>query len=231
MSVRIEEIKKFVCSAQKSGAVYCAGCAGMERKRMRLYLVRHGETDWNIASRIQGQTDIALNEKGRQQAEEFAAAISEQGYQIDCIYTSFKQRAHETAEIIGEALGIKPKVQPGLEEICLGKWEGYTWKQVRELFGEEYQMWRDNRRYQQPPSGESYQQLLNRLLPALGDMIGKEEGNVLVVTHSAVIMTLLSYLYDTPFEDMAKKYKTGNAQIVEVDVQLLQKMIKEWTKA
>ncbi len=198
---------------------------------MKLYLVRHGETDWNIASRIQGQTDTELNEKGRRQAEEFAAVIESQGYRIDCIYTSFKKRAWETAVIIGKKWGIEPKVKPGLEEICLGKWEGYTWKQVRELFGEEYQVWHDNRRYQAAPLGESYQQLLDRLLPALNEITEKEKGNVLVVTHSAVIMTLLSYLYDTPFEDMAKKYKTGNAQIVEIDVQLLEKMNREWKKA
>lgn len=188
---------------------------------MKLYLVRHGETDWNIESKIQGQTDIALNERGRQQAEEFAARIAGKDYQVDSIYTSSKRRALETARIIGDALKIEPKVQPGLEEICLGKWEGYTWKQVKELFWDEYQLWRDNRRYQEPPLGESYQQLLDRLLPAIREITQKEKGNVLVVTHSAVIMTLMSYMYDTPFEDMAKNYKTGNAGIVELDVDLL----------
>ena len=188
---------------------------------MKLYLVRHGETDWNIESKIQGQTDIELNERGRQQADEFAARIAGEDYQVDSIYTSSKRRALETARIIGAALKIEPKVQPGLEEICLGKWEGYTWKQVKELFWDEYQLWRDNRRYQEPPLGESYQQLLDRLLPAIREITQKEKGNVLVVTHSAVIMTLLSYIYDTPFEDMAKNYKTGNAGIVELDVDLL----------
>ncbi|MBD5546701.1 MAG: histidine phosphatase family protein [Lachnospiraceae bacterium] len=188
---------------------------------MKLYLVRHGETDWNIESKIQGQTDIALNERGRQQAEEFAARIAGGDYQVDSIYTSSKQRALETARIIGAALKIEPRIQPGIEEICLGKWEGYTWKQVKELFGEEYRLWRDNRRYQVPPMGESYQQLLDRLLPAIRDITRKEKGNVLVVTHSAVIMTLMSYVYDTPFEDMAKNYKTGNAGIVELDVDLI----------
>ena len=51
----------------------------------------------------------------------------------------------------------------------------------------------------------------------------KETGNVLIVTHSAVIMTLMSYIYDTPFEDMAKNYKTGNAGIVELDAELFKK--------
>lgn len=184
--------------------------------KMKLYLVRHGETDWNIENKIQGQTDIELNENGKRQAQDFAARIIDENYKIDSIYTSSKKRACETAGIIGRALGIEPKVYPGLEEISLGKWEGYTWNQVKELFKEEYQIWRTNRRYQMPPSGESYQQLLDRLLPALDEIVKREKGNALVVTHSAVIMTLLSYLYDTPFEDMAKNYKTGNAEIVEI---------------
>lgn len=80
-----------------------------------------------------------------------------------------------------------------------------------------------SRRYQVPPKGESYQQLLDRLLPAINDIIKKEKDNTLIVTHSAVIMTLMSYVYDTPFEEMARNYKTGNAQIVELDKDLFYK--------
>lgn len=187
---------------------------------MKIYLVRHGETDWNLENKIQGQTDTHLNENGRKQAQELAEKINLELCGIGSIYTSKKVRALETARIIGEKLSITPVVQQGLEEICLGKWEGYTWKQVREVFSEEYQNWHQNRRYQIPPGGESYQQLLNRLLPALDDIIKKEKRDILVVTHSAVIMTLMSYIYDTPFEDMAKNYKTGNAVIVELSVEL-----------
>lgn len=186
---------------------------------MGLYLVRHGETDWNIESKIQGRTDTELNEKGRQQAWELAAVLKE-GYSIKRIFTSRQKRAVETAEIIGNHLGIRPQVREGLEEINFGKWEGYTWRQVRELFPKEYLAWHDNRRYGIPPGGESYEQLLDRLLPALNDILSKDERDTLNVTHSAVIMTLMSYIYDTPFEDMAKNYKTGNTQIVEIDKEL-----------
>ena len=66
-----------------------------------LYLVRHGETDWNIESKIQGRTDTELNEKGRRQAQELAVVLKE-GYGIKRIFTSRQKRAVETAEIIGE---------------------------------------------------------------------------------------------------------------------------------
>lgn len=190
---------------------------------MKLYLVRHGETDWNLENKIQGQTDIPLNDNGRKQARELADKVIRELGGIRKIYSSRQKRAQETAQIIGSKLSVSPIVYQGLEEICLGEWEGYTWKQVKEVFAEEYQIWHQNRRYQVPPKGESYQQLLDRLLPALDDIIRKEGQDILVVTHSAVIMTLMSYVYDTPFEDMARNYKTGNAAIVELDTDLLYK--------
>lgn len=179
-------------------------------------MVRHGETDWNIESKIQGKTDIELNEKGRQQAGELADVLKK-GYGIKRIYTSRQKRAAETAKIVGQHLGIEPEVREGLEEINFGKWEGHTWRQVRELFPREYFIWHGNRRYEVPPEGESYQQLLDRLLPTLDDIMNRDSQDVLNITHSAVIMTLMSYLYDTPFEDMASNYRTGNTQIVELN--------------
>lgn len=197
-----------------------------ERIRMKFYITRHGETDWNIQNRIQGQTDTLLNERGREQAYELAERLKT-GYEIKTIYTSRQKRARETAEVIGRAIHVTPIVREGLEEISFGSWEGYTWKQVREEFQEEYQAWYTNRRYQIPPGGESYQQLLDRLLPALSGIFEENMENVLMVTHSAVIMTLMSYLYDTPFEDMAQNYKTGNTGIVEIDRNLFHKRYEE----
>lgn len=190
---------------------------------MKLYLTRHGETEWNVHSRIQGQTDTALNETGIRQARELAERLKKERLAIGRIYTSRQLRAYETAQIVAEMLGLNVIVKDGLEEINLGKWEGYTWKQVRELFQEEYEDWHKNRRYQVPPEGESYQQLLERLLPVLRSIIKKEQEDVLVVTHSAVIMTLLSYIYEKPFEDMVKNFKTKNTEIVMIEESMLGK--------
>ncbi|MCI8925064.1 MAG: histidine phosphatase family protein [Lachnospiraceae bacterium] len=197
---------------------------------MKLYLVRHGETDWNLQNRIQGQTDTPLNEQGRRQAQELAMKLKEK-HHISSLYSSRQKRAFETAQVVGRMIGLEPQIRQGLEEISLGKWEGYTWRQVREQFPEAYQAWYNNRRYQVPPQGESYQQLLDRLLPTLADLMEKNGGNVLAVTHSAVIMTLLSFVYDTPFEDMAKNYKTGNTGIVEIEPDLFFGKYKNTQKA
>lgn len=185
---------------------------------MNLYLTRHGETDWNVSSRIQGQTDTPLNETGVRQAKELAERLLEEKPEIAKIYTSRQKRAYQTAKIAAEKLQAEVVVKDGLEEISFGKWEGYTWKQVKELFSEEYEEWHENRRYKVPPEGESYQQLLERLVPALQEISREEKEDVLVVTHSAVIMTLLSYIYQKPFDEMAKNFRTKNTEIVVIEV-------------
>lgn len=183
---------------------------------MALYLVRHGETDWNRANQIQGQTDIPLNENGREQARELSRAVRKKGLSLERIYTSRMRRAKETADILAGDFGLEVVILEGIHEINMGEWEGYTWRQVREKFPDEYGKWYLNRRYQIPPGGESYEQLLERVVPAVRQAAG-QSGDSLIVTHSAVIMTLLSYLNKKPFEDMAKNFKTRNTELVELE--------------
>lgn len=187
---------------------------------MAVYLARHGETDWNLKGLIQGHTDIPLNETGKKQAFELAAAIKDKGISIRKIYSSDLQRARETAEIAAQVLLVETEALKGIQEVNLGRWEGYTWKQVRELFPDEYRKWYNNRRYEVPPEGESYEQVLQRVVPVLS-RISSEEENVLVVVHSAVIMALLSYIYEKPFEEMSRNFRTSNGEIIELESGML----------
>lgn len=189
---------------------------------MKLLLTRHGETDWNLQRRIQGSTDTDLNENGRRQAMQLAENLLASGNPPEIIYTSGLKRARETAEIAARQLQVPCFVHPGLEEIGFGLWEGLTWEQVEERYPELYHIWHTDRRYGHPPKGESYQDLLDRVVPALRDIVQKEGGSgsdrrILIVTHSAVIMSLLSHLNQTPFHEMVKRYKTQNAQVIELD--------------
>lgn len=194
---------------------------------MKLLLTRHGETDWNLQRRIQGSTDTDLNETGRRQAMQLAESLLLSEDRPDIVYTSGLKRALETAEIAAKRLQITCLIHPGLEEIGFGLWEGLTWEQVEDKYPELYQIWHTDRRYGHPPEGESYQDLLNRVVPALQDIIQKEGGSsadrrILIVTHSAVIMSLLSHLNRTPFHEMVKRYRTQNAQIIELDAKRLE---------
>lgn len=178
---------------------------------MRLIFIRHGETDWNVQKKIQGCTDIPLNEMGIIQAESLARQLEKEDLNVNKIYTSKLVRARKTAEIIGEILHVPYEAYEGLEEMNLGLWEGKTWADVPQLYPEEYEKWHDNRRYTKTPEGESYQEVLERVLVAIREIMEHETGDIVIVTHSAIIMTIRSYIYDTPFHEMAKRYKLRNA--------------------
>lgn len=99
---------------------------------MRLYLIRHGQTDWNLAHRIQGRKDIPLNETGRQQARLLAEGMKNRP--AEKIFTSQMLRARETAEILANSQNVSLYLVKGLEEINYGEWEGMTWEEIQKIF-------------------------------------------------------------------------------------------------
>ena len=188
---------------------------------MKFLLVRHGETDWNIAKRIQGSTDIPLNKTGILQAAVLAEKLSCRATPITAVYTSKLLRAKQTGEAIAQKFSIHCQTVPGLEELNFGLWEGICWEEVESQFPKEYLLWHQNRRYKHPPGGESYNDLLLRVLPVLKNLRQKhaecKNSDIVVVTHSACIMALLSLFNNTPFHEMIKRYKLANTAVVELD--------------
>jgi len=132
-----------------------------------LLLVRHGETDWNADGRLQGQTDRPLSEFGRRQALQLAEELA--GERIEAIYASDLARARETAEIVGERLGLPVALDPDLREKDWGTWEGLTAAE------------RDRVEF----VGESTEEHQERILRALRRISERHpgDGRVLVVTH------------------------------------------------
>jgi broad specificity phosphatase PhoE len=131
-----------------------------------LLLVRHGETDWNAEGRLQGHTDRPLNEYGRRQAQRLADELA--GEELEAIYSSDLARARETAEIVGERLGLPVVLDPDLREKNWGTWEGLTpvERDTVELVG------------------ESTEEHAARTLGALRRIAERHpDGRVLVVTH------------------------------------------------
>lgn len=183
---------------------------------MKLFFIRHGQTDWNIQGKIQGSYDSELNDIGIRQAKELSKKVIEDNYRFSKIYTSQQKRAVKTAQILGEDTSIDYIPIEGLEEINLGQWEGLSWEEVKEKFPNEYEEWYANRRYTKSPKGESYQDMLKRVLVVIHKIIKENDKDVAIVTHSAVIMCLQCYLTNTPFEEMMK-FKTGNTAIIELD--------------
>ena len=183
---------------------------------MKLIFIRHGQTDWNLQGKIQGSYDSNLNEAGINQAMKLSEVLLNLNYSFSRIYTSPQKRALQTAKILSEYSNIDYCAIDDLKEINMGEWEGLSWKEVEENYPVEYREWYLNRRYTKTPEGESYQDMLERVLKAIHKIINENNEDVVIVSHSAVIMCLQCYVTNTPFNDMLK-FKTKNANITEID--------------
>ena len=185
---------------------------------MKLYFVRHGETEWNVKKKIQGKTDIPLNENGIRQAKELACQLVEEDISVKHVYHSPQLRAAETARIAAEALHATCIPLDGLVEMNLGSWEGSNWRVIERENSPEYQEWRKDRRYVRTPGGsECYNDVVKRTLDAMEYIMKRENGDVLIVTHSAIIMALRCYIAGLPFDEMVRKFKTRNAEVVMIE--------------
>ena len=162
---------------------------------MKLLLVRHGETDWNLARRYQGQSAVPLNQKGIQQAEQLARRLS--GERIDAIYSSDSPRALETATQVLNLQEQAPALQKDArwQEICFGSWDGLTYEEVEAKWKSEVTAWYADPVNSSPPGGETILQMSKRVQSALNDLKSKhKEETVLIVTHGGVIQLLLCML-------------------------------------
>lgn len=199
---------------------------------MNLYFTRHGETQWNVEKKIQGKMDIPLNENGRNQAKALAKTLlvkrDEEAFHPVRVYTSPQLRAFETARICADALGISCEPLDGLREMDLGEWEGLNWTIIREEYGERYLFWNSHRRLVHTPGGESYGEVLGRTLAALDEILKRETQDVLVVSHSAVLMALRCYLARLPFEEMVQHFKTENTELVKLPEEEIRQAIARY---
>jgi alpha-ribazole phosphatase len=159
---------------------------------MKLFLTRHGQTDWNIARRFQGHSNTPLNEVGRKQAAALADRMSAQ--KIDAIYSSDLQRAMETANTIVQMSGCNPDLHLDLRlrEINFGDWEGLTYNEIKEKYPEVL-LARENDIYKNaPPNGEALEQLCARVQSMLDELYANhKDQTVLIVTHGGVSQILL----------------------------------------
>ena len=138
-----------------------------------LLLVRHGETDWNAEGKLQGHTDRPLNDYGRRQAKALANRLADE--RIDALYASDLSRARETAEILGEQLGLAVVVDPDLREKNWGNWEGLTSDERLHI---EYE-------------GETSEAHRERTLSAVQRIVERHpEGRIVVVTHGGSLRRL-----------------------------------------
>jgi probable phosphoglycerate mutase len=160
----------------------------MRRVRPRIvYLVRHGETDWNVDGRWQGQTDVSLNAQGREQAGTIAELL--RGVSLAGVVSSDLSRAHETARIAAQRLGIAVAyVDSDLRERRFGVFEGLTRDECAQAHPEAWRAWVEEQRT--PPGAESRKALTERVTAAIGravERVARTGSAVLVVTHGGAL--------------------------------------------
>jgi broad specificity phosphatase PhoE len=151
-----------------------------------LLLARHGETDWNREGRWQGHADVALNDRGREQARELAARLVAEPF--DVIYASDLQRAHETALIIAEQKRMQVITDAGLREIDVGRWSGLTPDEIARCFPG-----------MATHDGETNEQHVARVVAAFRRIATREIGRrVLVVSHGKTLRVIRRHAAGRP---------------------------------
>lgn len=156
----------------------------------RIIAVRHGETAWNVAARIQGQLDVGLNDTGRWQARRVGEALASED--IATVYTSDLGRARETAHPIGAAARVPVIPEPGLRERCFGLFEGKTFAEIEETWPDHAHHWRKRIPEWEPPEGgESLLQLRARVTRTVETLAARHPGQqIVVVAHGGVLDAL-----------------------------------------
>ena len=173
---------------------------------MLIYIMRHGQTDWNRLGRIQGSSDIPLNAEGIRNAEVTAEGMRREGISFDRIYASPYLRAHKTAEIVGGASGVPVVDDERIREMGFGTYEGCDYERLKQVDDNIRVCFEDPERYRPAYGAESYEEVLGRVRDFLEHEIRPLEADpgvrsVLVVCHGAVIRAFLSIIKGLPLSE------------------------------
>ncbi|GAA4859353.1 histidine phosphatase family protein [Saccharopolyspora rosea] len=162
-----------------------------------LVLWRHGETDYNVAGRIQGHLDSELTETGRQQARLAAPAIAE--FAPGVAISSDLRRARVTAEAFTEVSGTAVKLDKRLRETYLGEWQGLSGAEVEHGWPGQMATWRSDPTWA-PPGGESRVEVAERAAEVVEELDHQHSGTALLCTHGGLITALAAKLLGLPLD-------------------------------
>ena len=161
----------------------------------KVLLVRHGQTLWNHIARYQGHSDIDLSDAGRSQASLLSLRLAD--VSLQSVYASDLKRALDTARIIAEPHGLDVQTLPQLREINFGAWEGLTFEEIKAGYSDIADNWHSSPGSVRIPSGETFQELMERTYGAVVDLAKKHDpGTIAVVTHGGAIRSIICALLD-----------------------------------
>lgn len=183
----------------------------------RIYLVRHGVTEWNTLFRYQGSTDIPLSEEGLEQAERVGMRLSR--LSVKRIVTSPQLRAVETAVRIAKQVGVKDiEKWDELREVHFGDWEGLTVPEIIAAFGQElFDSWRKAQTEVTAPGGEDARCVSDRSELAAKRLSALNDDVTVVVLHGAILRSLMLHLIGVPVSSVFWKMRIDNCSISAVE--------------
>jgi probable phosphoglycerate mutase len=177
----------------------------------RLIAVRHGETAWNVDTRIQGQIDIGLNATGLWQAQRASQALADEG--IGVIYASDLSRAWQTAEEIARPHGLAVQPEPRLRERAFGHLEGMSFAEIEATLPEDAKRWRERDPEFEPEGGESLLTFRDRITQVASELAARHPGELVTLVAHGGVMDVL-YRAATRQELQAPRtWQLGNAAI------------------
>jgi probable phosphoglycerate mutase len=175
---------------------------GFRVGKTTLYIVRHGETEWNVEKRLQGHHDSPLTQLGELQADWLHEALKE--VEFDGIYTSSSQRAVRTTEIISRQQKSPIVKVDQLREMYLGEWEGKRQSDLLKSEPHEFQSFWHTPHLFQPTTGESFLEVQDRVIDKLKQIHRNHysDSPLLIVTHTVVVKVLMAYFEGRPLSNI-----------------------------
>ena len=177
----------------------------------RLIVVRHGETAWNVDTRIQGQLDIPLNAKGEWQADRLGQALG--GEPLAAVYASDLARAWQTAQAIAQPHGIGVVADPALRERGFGTFEGLSFAQIEADLPDQPRLWRTRDPEFAPAGGESLRVFLDRIRHAAATIAARHPGELVALIAHGGVMDVLYRLATHQELQAPRTWHLGNAAI------------------
>ena len=155
----------------------------------KIYLIRHGQTEWNKRQTFRGRIDIPLNERGHKEAEAILEAVKNK--KISSIYASPLRRSIETAKPIEQFFNLEILPVKGLIDINYGDWQGLTADDVKKRYKRQYNQWEKTPNLVRFPSGETLDEVKERSFSAFRDIVKKNPGKTIVVVPHRVVNKVL----------------------------------------
>jgi probable phosphoglycerate mutase len=177
----------------------------------RLIAVRHGETAWNVETRIQGQLDVPLNAKGRWQAGRVGQALADEP--IDAIYSSDLGRAWETAQAIALPHGLAVTADLRLRERAFGSFEGRTFREIEAEMPDQAMRWRTREPEFAPGDGENLLDLRTRVTHAVSEIAARHPGQLVVLVAHGGVMDVIYRAATRLGLQAPRSWQLGNAAV------------------